>query len=177
MNIFANIQVKKFDKAKKLFDVYNKTFKLSSDDYSNGGLIYSKLHLNDRALILYNKSLKINPKNIYSLNNKGFTLTVLEKYLEAIPLFDEAIKLNTTFAYSYNNRGLSKIKTGKVAEGLIDIKKSINLDPENSYSYRNLGIYHFDIGEIEKARQLFLKAKELDVDTYNIDELIMSTEK
>lgn len=177
LNIFANIQIKKFDKAKRLFDVYNKNFKLSSDDYSNGGLIYCKLHMNDQALVLFNKSLKINPKNIYSLNNKGFVLTVLEKYSEAIPLFDKAIKINTTFAYSYNNRGLSKIKTGKIVEGLIDIEKSIQLDPENSYSYRNLGIYHFDIGEIEKAKQLFIKAKELDVDTYNIDELIMSTER
>ena len=177
LNVSANMQLKNFEKAKILFDDYAQEFKLTSDDYSNGGLIYSKLNLNEKSLYLYDKSLELNTKNVYSLNNKGFALTILEKYSEAILLFDKAIEIDEFFAYSYNNRGLSKIKTGNVIEGLIDINKSIKLDEKNSYSYRNLGIYHFDIGEIEKARELFLKSKELDEDTHMIDELILSTEK
>lgn len=177
LNISANMQIKNFERAKTLFDECEKEFKLTSDDYSNAGLIYSKLNLNEKSLDFYDKSLELNIKNVYSLNNKGFALTLLERYLEAIPLFDKAIEIDEQFAYSYNNRGLSKIKTGKVSEGLIDIKKSIKLDVNNSYSYRNLGIYHFDIGEIDKARELFLKSKKLDNETNMIDELILSTEK
>lgn len=175
LNMFANMEIKNFERAKKLFDDYEHEFKLTSDDYSNGGLIYSKLNLNDESLDFYNKSIELNSENVYSLNNKGFTLILLEKYSEAIPLFDKAIEVDEFFAYSYNNRGLSKIKTGRINEGLADIEKSIQLDKNNSYSYRNLGIYHFDIGEIEKARELFLKSKELDEDTHMIDELILST--
>ena len=175
LNIFANMQIKNFERAKELFDNYEQGFKLTSDDYSNGGLIYSKLSMNYESLDLYNKSIELNSENVYSLNNKGFTLILLEKYSEAIPLFDKAIEIDALFAYSYNNRGLSKIKEGRVNEGLADIKKSIQLDKNNSYSYRNLGIYHFDIGETEKARELFLKSKELDEDTHMIDELILST--
>lgn len=175
LNVSANMQIKNFEKAKILFDDYEKEFKLTSDDYSNGGLIYSKLNLDEKSLQFYDKSLALNTKNVYSLNNKGFTLTLLEKYSEAIPLFDKAIEIDEFFAYSYNNRGLSKIKTGKVNEGLIDINKSIELDEKNSYSYRNLGIYHFDIGEIDKARELFIKSKMLDEETHNINELILST--
>ncbi|WP_269235677.1 tetratricopeptide repeat protein [Flavobacterium flavigenum] len=175
LNMFANMQIKNFERAKELFDNFEQEFKLTSDDYSNGGLIYSKLNMNNESLHFYNKSIELNAENVYSLNNKGFTLTLLEKYSEAIPLFDKAIEIDEFFAYSYNNRGLSKIKTGRVNEGLADIEKSIKLDENNSYSYRNLGIYHFDIGEIEKARELFLKSKELDGDTHMIDELILST--
>ena len=177
LSIFSNIQIKNFEKAKKLFDDYSESFILTSDDYSNGGLIYSKLNMNDESLVFYNKSLEMNPKNIYSLNNKGFALTLLERYSEAIPLFDRAIEVDKKFAYSYNNRGLSKIKTGQIKDGLLDIQESIKLDENNSYSYRNLGIYHFDIGEIEKARELFLKAKKLDAETHNIEELIASTDR
>lgn len=175
LNMFANMQIKNFERAKELFDNFDQEFKLTSDDYSNGGLIYSKLNMNNESLNFYNKSIELNAENVYSLNNKGFTLTLLEKYSEAIPLFDKAIEIDEFFAYSYNNRGLSKIKTGRVNEGLADIEKSIKLDENNSYSYRNLGIYHFDIGEIEKARELFLKSKDLDEDTHMIDELILST--
>lgn len=175
LNMFANMQIKKFERAKELFNNFEQEFKLTSDDYSNAGLIYSKLNMNNESLNFYDKSIELNSENVYSLNNKGFTLTLLEKYSEAIPLFDKAIAIDEFFAYSYNNRGLSKIKTGKIDEGLADIEKSIKLDKNNSYSYRNLGIYHFDIGEIEKARELFLKSKELDEDTHMVDELILST--
>lgn len=177
LNVSANMQIKNFERAKILFDDYEKEFNLTSDDYSNGGLIYSKLNLNEKSLDFYDKSLELNAKNVYSLNNKGFALILLEKYSEAIPFFDKAIEIDELFAYSYNNRGLSKIKTGKVTEGLLDIENSIKLDENNSYSYRNLGIYHFDIGEINKARELFLKSKKLDNETHMIDELILSTEK
>lgn len=174
--VSANIQSKNFGRAKILFEKSEKDFTLTSDDYSNGGLIYSRLDLNEKALEFYTKSLELNPNNLYTLNNKGFALTVLDKYSEAIPLFDQAIEIDEFSAYPYNNRGLAKIKTGQLKEGLHDIEKSMELDDTNSYSYRNLGIYHFDIGEIEKARELFIKAKELDSETYNIDELILSTE-
>jgi tetratricopeptide (TPR) repeat protein len=177
LNISANMQVKNFKRAKILFDDYEKQFQLTSDDYSNGGLIYSRLDLNEKALDLYDKSLELNTKNVYSLNNKGYALNLLERYSEAIPLFDKSIEIDALFAYPYNNRGLSKIKIGKVTEGLLDIEYSIRLDENNSYSYRNLGIYHFDIDEIDKARALFIKSKELDNETDNIDELILSTEK
>jgi len=174
--VSANLLSKNFERAKILFDASEKAFTLTSDDYSNGGLIYSRLDLNEESLELYDKSIALNCENIYSLNNKGFTLTVLQQYEEAIPLFDKVIEINDLFAHSYNNRGLSKIKTGKIADGLSDIQKAIELDENNSYAYRNLGIYHFDIGEIKEARELFLKSKELDGDTYKIDELILSTE-
>lgn len=176
--IIVNIQIKNFERAKIIFDESLKEFKLAltSDDYSNGGLVYSRLDLNEKSLEFYDKSLELNPKNIYSLNNKGFALIILNRFLDAIPFFDKALENDELFAYSYNNRGLCKIKTGNQTEGLIDIEKSLKLDENNSYAYRNLGIYHFDNNEINKARELFLKSKELDCDTYKIDELILSTE-
>ncbi|KUJ62970.1 hypothetical protein AR687_06140 [Flavobacteriaceae bacterium CRH] len=176
LNISANIQIRDFERARILFDEYEKDFTLATDDYSNAGYIYSELSLHEKALELYDKSLSINGNNQYSLNNKGYTLNLLDRYAEAIPYFDKAIASNELFAYAYNNRGLAKIKTGNVSEGLKDIDKSIEIDKDNSYNYRNLGIYHYDMGEMEKARALFLKSKELDRNTHMIDELILSTE-
>jgi tetratricopeptide (TPR) repeat protein len=174
--ISSYLQIKNFKEAKEVTDNFISLGKMTSDDFSSAGLVYSRLGLHEKALEFYDKSLQENPDNKYSLNNKGYTLNLMSRYEEAIPFFDKAIEIETTFAYSYNNRGLSKIKMGKTEEGLADIKHSFELDKDNSYGFMNLGIYHFDKGEYYEALMLFKKAKELDDSTYLIDDLIAKAE-
>jgi tetratricopeptide (TPR) repeat protein len=149
--ISSYLQDKNYEKAKTLSEAFALTSKMNSDDLSNIALSYSQLGFHDGALKLYDKSLQLNPDNKYSLNNKGYTLNLMDKFEEAISLFDKAIELDKDFAYSYNNRGLAKIKLGHKDEGLQDINHSFEIDPNNSYGYRNLGIYHFDKGEFGEA--------------------------
>lgn len=169
------LQDKNFTKAKEVSDSFTLTGKLNSDDLSNIALSYSQLGFHDEALILYDKSLQLNPENKYYLNNKGYTLNLINKYEEAISLFDKSIQLDPDFAYSYNNRGLAKIKIGQTEEGLQDINLSLELDPGNSYAHMNMGIYHSDKGKFDDALQNFLKAKALDGSTYMIDKYINET--
>jgi tetratricopeptide (TPR) repeat protein len=173
--ISSYLQDKNYIKAKEVSDAFTLTGKINSDDLSNIALSYSQLGFHDDALKLYDKSLQLNPDNKYSLNNKGYTLNLMDKYEEAISLFDKSIELDPNFAYSHNNRGLAKIKLGQTEEGLQDINRSFELDPNNSYAYMNMGIYHFDKGEFEDALQKFVKAKELDGSTYMIDKYINDT--
>jgi len=170
--ISCYIQDKNYEKSKEVLEAFALSFKMNSDDLSNYALSHSQLGLHDKAMEIYDKSLQQNPDNIYSLNNKGYTLNLKNRFEEAISYFNRAIELDIDFAYSYNNRGLSKIKLGQVEEGLQDINRSFELDPNNSYCYMNIGIYHFDKGEFDTALQQFLKAKELDSKTYLIDKLI-----
>ena len=69
------------------------------------------------------------------------------------------------------------LKTGKETEGLSDINYSLQLDKNNSYAYRNLGIYQLDKGEKAEALKLFIKAKELDDTTHQINELLKEAEE
>ncbi len=173
--INSYLQDKNYKKVKELGDKFLLTGKMNADDFSIVALSYSQLELHDQALELYDKSLQLNPDNEYSLCNKGYTLTLMNKFEEAIALFDRAIELDKDSAFSYANRGLAKIKLGLTVEGLQDIKHSSDLDQNNAYSYKNLGIYHFDRGEFDKALQLFISAKELDNMTHMIDELLQAT--
>lgn len=161
-----------FSKAIDLSQKLVEKTRLDSNDYCNYALAFSHSGDHKKALELYNKSLQINPGNIYSLNNKGYSLNILGCYEEAIHIFNEVIQIQPEFAYAYNNRGLSKIELGLEEEGLIDVQESMELDEENAYIYKHLGIYHKKKGELKKALQLFEKAKELDKTTYGIDELI-----
>lgn len=173
--ICSYLQDSNYIKAKEVSDAFIVTGKMNSDDLSNSALSYSRVGFYDEAVMLYNKSLQLNPDNKYSLNNKGFTLNILGNYEEAISLFDKSIELDPDFAHAYNNRGLAKVKLGQTEEGLRDINRSIELDPSNSYAYMSIGIYNFDKGELEDALEKFMKANELDGSTYLIDKYINET--
>lgn len=172
LKISCHLLLKEHESAFKNLKILKSKFSFNSDDYSNFAFLQSKFDNHLLALESYDKSLDINPKNQISLNNKGYTLNMLEKFEEAIIYFDRAIEENPKMAYAYNNRGLAKIKLGQIEEGLSDLNYSHDLDPDNSYYYRNIGIYHQDRGELQLALEFYHKSKFLDSETHNIDVLI-----
>ena len=175
--IEMNIKAQNFAKALDMFQQLQNEDELSHIDYCNLGLAHSYDQQHIKALAYYNKSLEMNPESFYSLNNRGYTLNLLEKYQEAMRDFNKAIELNPRFAYAYNNRGLSKIKLGDTEGGLYDIEKSMQLDSTNSYAFKNLGIYHKDKGDLDEAMKLFIQAGDYDANTDGLHDLILETEK
>jgi tetratricopeptide (TPR) repeat protein len=177
MTLHSYFQARNYTRLKEVFDEFVIHGNVNSDDYANFGLLNSWLGQHHLALGFYDASLEMNPKNKNSINNKGFTLNLLNKFEEAIVFFDQAIELDSADFYAYSNRGLSKVKLGRTEEGLEDIIYSLKINENNSYSYRSLGIYHLDKREYSKALVMFKKAKELDKNTYIIDELIIEASK
>ena len=53
------------------------------------------------------------------LNNKGFNLSMLQRYREAIPILEKAITISPSTAYSWNNLGFAEYKTGGIEIGLV----------------------------------------------------------
>jgi Tfp pilus assembly protein PilF len=174
--ISSYLETKDYTTATTLCEEFMSAKEMTSDDYATAALAYSKCGEHDRSIVLYDKSLELDANNKYALNNKGYTLNLLNRFEEAIPLFDRAIALDKVMAYPYNNRGLAKIKTGREQEGLDEIHHSFKLDGTNSYCYLNLGIYHLDKGEHSKALEFFNKAKAMDDTTLGVDEFISRAE-
>jgi tetratricopeptide (TPR) repeat protein len=177
MVIIAEINSYDFENAKIHMDYFMKHYKMQEVDYINAGVIYSNSGQHIEALRFYENVLDSNPRHAHVLNNKGYTLSLMNRDEEAIRCLDESIKINPDFAYAYNNRGLSKIKTGNPEEGLADINRGLELDKDNAYGYKNLGIYHLEKKEPGKALALFRKAKEMDQHIFEIDDLIAGIEK
>jgi len=174
--INSYIHIKKFCKAKELSDEHLLTSTADSEGFTYAGIIYSYYEQHDKSLEYFEKSLELNPNNVYSLINKGHVLNTIEKYEESIPFFDKAIRIDNTFAVSYSGRGLAKVKTHMLEDGLIDINHAIELDPSNSDGYCSLGIHHYDNKKYKIALDLFKKAKGLDNNDHKIDELIALAE-
>ncbi len=174
LTVSSLIQIKDYETAALFNKAFESKYKtnFNSNDFSNSGLVKSRLENHEEALIDYAKSLKIDPNNTYSLNNRGYTYNLISEYEKAILDFNKAIELEPNYAYAYNNRGLSKIKLGNIEDGLKDIEKSMSLDANNSYAYMNLGIYHFDKQNYSEALKNFEKALELDEDTFLIHKRI-----
>ncbi len=176
---FSLMMIEDYVKANEIASMYLSKYasEWDADDYSNAGLIKSRLNLYEESLFYYSESLRLNPEHIFTLNNRGYTYNLLERYSDGITDFDHAIKLDPNFAYSYCNRGLSKIKIGNVEGGLNDINHSISLDEYNSYAYLNLGIYNLDKNNCKEALSLFEKAKAMDKSTHNVDIYIIEANK
>ncbi|WP_064967866.1 tetratricopeptide repeat protein [Tenacibaculum ovolyticum] len=172
--ISSFIQTTDYETAELLNTAFEAKHKkiFNSNDFTNSGLIKSRLENHQEAIIDYTKSLEIDSNNTYSLNNRGYTYNLIGEYERAILDFNKAIKLEPNFAYAFNNLGLAKIKLGDIEDGLKNIEKSMNLDPNNSYAYMNLGIYHFDKKNYKEALVNYNKALELDKETFLIDKRI-----
>jgi len=172
--ISSYAQIKDYEKAVSINKRFEKKHKkkFTSNDFSASGLIKSYVENYTEGIADYTKSLQIEPENIYSLNNRGYTYNLISEYEKAIVDFNKAIELEENFAYALNNRGFAKVKLGKHQEGLKDIEQSMLLDDKNSYCYMNLGIYYFDNEEYQKALENFNLAFKLDKDTHLLNQHI-----
>jgi len=175
--IYALHKLKNYTQASEMLDYYAKTHIMTDEEYVNAG--YIKIYIGDyaAAVTFLEQAVAENPFDAIALNNLGFALTRLEKFEEALEHLDEAIEYEPGLAYAYNNRGLARIKTGRAEDGLKDIRRSLELKPDNAYSFRNMGIYFLEKKDKEAALRYFEKAKELDAEVDDIDELILTANK
>ncbi|MCJ7936009.1 MAG: M50 family metallopeptidase [Chryseobacterium sp.] len=173
MAIASHVNGKNFEKAKETAIKFKENnSSMTTDDWTNFALTFTETGELTESLEYYDKALKMDPNNKFALNNKGYTLILLEKYEDSIPLLNKAISVDKKFSYSYNNRGLAKINLDLYEEGLKDIEDSLKFDSQNADAYKNLGIYHMKKMEYQEALDLFLKAKKMDESLPRIDELI-----
>ena len=109
------------------------------------------------------------PNNIYALYNIGYTKSIWGQYSEALSCFDKVIEISPEFALSYNERGWVKMKMGSLEDGLQDVQQALQLDETISEAYRNLGFYYMERRDLDRAFELFDKAKSMEPEMELID--------
>jgi tetratricopeptide (TPR) repeat protein len=170
--ILSFIYLNKLNKALHYHELLRSIGGLNAEDYSNGGLIKSRLFLPQEAIDEYSQCLSINPAHIHCLNNRGYTYNTIGEYVKALTDLDAAIAIQPHSAFSYNNRGLSKIKLGQLEEGFEDIQQSIRLESTNAYAYLYLGIYYLEKNDFENALSSFEMSKALDATIQEVGQYI-----
>ncbi|MBQ0120222.1 MAG: tetratricopeptide repeat protein [Bacteroidales bacterium] len=78
--------------------------------------------------------IKLTPKNVYALYDKGNAYTAVNDYTSAISCYTKAIELKPDLAPAYYNRGLMYLRLGNKDLGVADLSKAGELGILPSYN-------------------------------------------
>ena len=99
--------------------------------YNNPGPALAQLCKYEDAIINYDQTLQLDPKNIHALTNKGAALSSLGRYQEAISYYDKAIEIDPHDITALNNK--EKTSTFLMTHSTHEIKpKTVLISEESS---------------------------------------------
>lgn len=167
---FATFKNGLTDKGMKILDkLIESNSKISDEVWLNKGLLLMNSHNynHEKVLECFNKSLNLNPKNIYALEKKGEFLTLTNHHRQALECYEEILKLNSTDVDALSHKGSSLFMLGRIEEGEDCFIRAIELDSENIAIYLNKGAVYGNLGNHLMAILCFEDA--LEIDKSNID--------
>ena len=118
----------------------------------------------EKCISAYDESIRLNPGNARTYNNRGNAKARLGDYEAAITDYDEAIRLNPEYAFAHNNRGHAKTRLGDYGAAISDCAEAIRLFPGYALAYYNRGIAWLLRKEYGKAESDLSGAKNREMD-------------
>ncbi len=104
----------------------------NSDYLGRFALINAKLNEEEKARLLYNKVLQLNPSHVDSLIASGVYALNDEKYEDALDYLNRAISVDNNYSIAYKIRCIIHSNLTNFKEALDDIDMAIKYDSENS---------------------------------------------
>ena len=145
------------DQAAKIYDQLIKKFKNEKLvlNYAN---ICQQLNNNNKAVLLYKESIKINPNNFVPFFKMGFILNNNGRYFEAYPFAKRVIEIQPKLWQGHHN--LIKIlrNLNRPHEAIKVTIKAIKLFPENHLFFGLIADIYSEIGDFKNARLNYKKA-------------------
>lgn len=114
------------------------------------------------APIFFDKAVKANPKDTWTLNMRGAGWDEKGEYGNAIKDYTEVIRLQPDAAFAYNNRGASWHSKKEYDKAITDYTEAIRLKPDSSAAYVGRGITWDNKKEYDKAIADYTEAIRLD---------------
>ncbi|MFM9117981.1 MAG: tetratricopeptide repeat protein, partial [Planctomycetota bacterium] len=112
------------------------------------------------AMELYDRALKLNPRNVATLNNMAAMLgEVPERQSEALALIDQAIDLAGAHPNLLDTKAMILVNNGRAGEAIRYLEEAIRgLRPDPRFRF-HLAIAYREIRQLTKARELFAQAR------------------
>ena len=124
----------------------------------------------NKAINIFDKIIKLFPKNIDAYINKSHVFKKLGKLEEALLSYNKTLELNPNFIEVYNNKGNTLRDLGRLEEALLSYNKALELNPNLTEVYYNQGNTLRDLGRLEEALLSYNKTLDLDpnfLEAYN----------
>lgn len=108
----------------------------SADDNAAAKLLAQNATSGKLADVLadFNQVLKLSPKNVYALYNRGVVYLLMGDYTSAINSFNAAIDIKPDLGEAYYNRGLMYFKLGNRDKGVADLSAAGEMGVLPSYN-------------------------------------------
>lgn len=122
------------------------------------GLAYADQNKHKEALRYFDLALEADPKNEFSLLNKGMVYLHQQNAEQALSQFFLALSYHPQSSRSHQFIGAAFDALGKIEEAQLHFEKAIELDPSNADAHNDLGTLLAQQGKLKNAREHFLQA-------------------
>lgn len=117
-----------------------------------------------RALAIYSEAHFKVPQSQEILFKMGYVLTEQERYDEALQRYKDALELNEDNSALHQAIASLYRKMAQFEKAKEHLEISLKIDSKNPITYYNYGNLLVDMQENESAKEMYVKALELDED-------------
>jgi len=141
-----------------------KEFDIKDDDFfvAKGEKLFEEKKYED-SIKYFDKAIRLNPEDDYSLYSKGICLGFLKRYEEAIDYFNKAIELNPKNESYFACKGFTFATLQRFEEALDSYERAIEINHKEGGFWSAKGEALCFMERYEEAIDSFDKAVELDI--------------
>ena len=143
------------------FQCERKTYSEIGDDYFSRGKYY-------KAIDLYNKYLKLHPKDVKTIYNKARAYEELKKYNDAFILFKQALELDSDDVHILLSIAKQFYRMDNFDKSAFYAKRAVDNNTEYALSYYWLGRALHQQGKIKLAIRSYSSSIRLDAKHYEV---------
>ena len=116
------------------------------------------------AIDAFNKSIELNPHDVYSYFCRGVAYSKLGNLNKAIEDYSKIIQLYPQLAFGFNKRGIAYDKLGKHQHAIEDYSEAIHLKPNYADAYYNRALAYCKCDQYQLGIEDFNKFIRLKPD-------------
>jgi tetratricopeptide (TPR) repeat protein len=132
--------------------------KPQAEIYFYGGNAYYANHLYQKAAQNFQQALLLDPKDINSLNNLGYSYLNLDQLNDALKIFTEVLIIDSNYIEALIGRGIIFYKNKEYEQAINEYKKVLEIDSTNKKVNYYLGQSYYADGKYNEAIKTLEKA-------------------
>lgn len=129
--------------------------------YESRGLAYLDKRQYDKAILDFNKALKINPAGAQLYHHRGRAYAEQGQHALAISDYTRALEIDPRYGDAYFNRGLAYHAKSQYDQAISDYTHALKITPEDAGTYYARGFTYYCKKEYERAWADVQKAQSL----------------
>ena len=152
-------------KIKEASEIYNFLIKNKFYDprvLNNLGTIYSQIKQFDKAILLFNESIKKFPNSMEAYSNLANVFVIKGKIDTAKKILKNAIELNPNHLKSYSDLAGICVGERDFKKAEVFLRKSVNINPKDINTLVNLACVLKDLGKPKEAEKFLRNALEIN---------------